>query len=360
MPADVARAPGLLRVQLKLRYAYAMSRARCVLAFAIVACSHQAASDARPFSTGTPPRAEPPANMVGGFTIELPAITLAPGDEQTPCFVFPLVVTGPSSMVGGGKITTGAGLHHGNINTRPKTGEGFRPCPPRDPGDSALGGVGLDIAAGGAVLFGSSTQLVGTEWQSFADGMAYRIHADHEIVARMHYINPTSAPITVAPKYEWFTIDEAKVTREVAPFIWRYSGFSIAPRSTTTVTGSCNFGGNPMHIVSLLPHMHATGVHFTAGFAGGALDGRLFLDSKGYDQGASVRLSYDPAIDLSQGDGATFACTWRNTFDKTLVEGIGDDEMCMLFGYAWPPASTYSANVDDANGKCVYVAAPGQ
>ena len=332
-----------------------------VVACALVACGSHASGDApSAFSKGTRPRADPPANTVGGFGIEIPSITLAPGEEQTPCYIFPLVLSGPSSMVGGGKLTTTTGLHHGNINTRPKTGEGVRPCPARNNGDSALGGVGLDIAAGGAVLFGSSTQIVGTEWQSFADGMAYRIHADHEIVARMHFINPSSAPITVAPTYEWFTIDETKVTREVAPFIWRYGNFSLPARSSSTVTGSCNFGGNAMHIVSVLPHMHATGVRFTAGFLGGNLDGQLFLDSKGYDPSGGVRLSYDPAIDLSQGDGATFSCTWKNTFDKTLSEGIGDDEMCMLFGYAWPPATTYSANVEDPQGKCVYVATPGQ
>jgi hypothetical protein len=327
---------------------------------ALIACGSHANVDPLPtFSTGAPPRAEPPANVVGGFTIELPQMTLAPGDEQTPCYIFPLVVIGPSSMVGGGKVEATAGLHHGNVNTRPKTGDGVRPCPPRDVGDSALGGIGLDIAAGGAVLFGSSTQFVGTEWQSFPDGMAFHIDTSHEIVARMHYLNPTNAPITLAPKYTWYTIDESKVTQEIAPFIWRYSGFTIPPQSTTTVTGNCNFGGNAMHIVSLLPHMHAMGVRFTAGFSGGKLDGKNFLDSKGYDPSAGVRLSYDPGIDLSQGDGATFSCTWHNSLGKTLVEGIGDDEMCMHFGYGWPVQYTYSANVDDANQKCVYVSTPG-
>ena len=28
------------------------------------------------------------------------------------------------------------------------------------------------------------------------------------------------------------------------------------------------------------------------------------------------------------------------TLDKTITEGIGDNEMCMLFGYAWPPTAT--------------------
>jgi hypothetical protein len=62
----------------------------------------------------------------------------------------------------------------------------------------------------------------------------------------------------------------------------------------------------------------------------------------------------------SQGDGASFSCTWSNTTDQTVVEGVGSNEMCMLFGYGFPGASTYSAVVADPFRKCVYMAAPGQ
>jgi hypothetical protein len=59
-----------------------------------------------------------------------------------------------------------------------------------------------------------------------------------------------------------------------------------------------------------------------------------------------VLQQYTPALDLSQGGAGqaiTFACTWNNTFDKTIVYGIGDNEMCEVFGYAYPPETTYSA-----------------
>jgi hypothetical protein len=35
---------------------------------------------------------------------------------------------------------------------------------------------------------------------------------------------------------------------------------------------------------------------------------------------------------IQPGDGFSFSCTWKNTFDKPIVEGVGDDEMCMMFG----------------------------
>lgn len=307
------------------------------------------------FSHGTPPQNAKPSNTVGGFSITLPSITLQPSDEQQPCWVFPLNLDGPSHIVGGASLTVGPGMHHGNITTRKKTGDGIRPC--NDANDPALvGGEGFDVLNGGSVLFASSTQRTGVEWQSFPDGTGYRVKDGYEIVARMHYLNVSGGPLTVTPSYQWYTVDESTLVHELAPFVWTYHDFTIPPQSTKTVTGTCDFPAG-MHIVSLLPHMHKLGTAFTAGFLGGQLDGQRFLDSKGYDPEKGVIEQYDPPIDLTQGDGATFACTWNNTLGKVITEGIGDNEMCILFGYAWPPETTYSAVTGDS-GACVYAVPP--
>lgn len=307
------------------------------------------------FSAGKPPLKEPPAHVVGGFSIELPGEELAPGEELTPCFIFPLEIEGGSRIVGGGVLHSPPGMHHGNITSRPKTGEGVRPCPEED---SGIDSEALDILHGGAVLFGSSTQIQGDEWQSFPEGTGFRVKDGHEIVARMHYLNANGAPITVAPRYEWFTIDEARVTREIGPFAWTYRNFQIPPRSRHTVTASCRFP-EPMQIVSVLPHMHSLGRGFTAEFLGGALDGQRFLDSPGYDPDRGVLLQYDPAIDLGQGEGARFSCTWDNPTDRTIEEGIGDDEMCILFGYGWPREHAFTATATSPE-SCVYIYPPDE
>ncbi|MFO0761168.1 MAG: hypothetical protein U0359_32115 [Byssovorax sp.] len=299
---------------------------------------------------GKPPRRSPPKDPVGGFSIEVPKVHLKPGGEISPCYVFPLEVTGPSRLVGGGSLTVGPGMHHGNITTRPKTGEGIRPCPPDD---SGLAGEAIDIVKGGAVLFGSSTQLTGTEWQSFPEGMAYRIRDGYEIVARMHYLNVTSETLEIAPKYTWYTIAEEALTEELGPFAWNYNDIHIPPNTKMTDTGVCDLPA-PMHIVNVLPHMHKLGTGFQARFLGGPLDGELFLDSPGYDPEKGVMEQYDPAVDLSQGDGMSFSCTWNNTLDKEIELGIGDNEMCILFGYAYPAENAFTTVADE--GHCVWVA----
>lgn len=300
----------------------------------------------------------PPAFLVGGFKADVPEQTLQPGEETYPCFIIPLAREGASRVVGGGKITVGPGMHHGNIVARPKTGEGVRECPPDE---GAIAGEAIDVLNGGSVLFGSSTQIVGTEWRTFPDGMGFPIGDDLEIVLRLHYLNATPDVVKLAPKYEWFTIDETKITKLLGPFIWQYGGFKIPPHSKLTVTGACNILA-PTNIVSLMPHMHKLATGFDATFKGGVLDGEPFLESPGFNPDGVIA-SYEPAVDLGQGRaevdpdmGFNFSCTWDNSFDKEIVEGVGDNEMCMAFGYAWPYETAYSALATDSS--CVVIAPP--
>ncbi|MBX3131190.1 MAG: hypothetical protein KF718_31010 [Polyangiaceae bacterium] len=305
-----------------------------------------------PGPQGKPPQQGAPPNAVGGFAIDVPELTLEPNEEITPCYVFPLELEGPSRFVAAASLTTTAGLHHGNLTSRPKTGEGVRPCEPGDAG--LLGGEAGDVLAGGAVLFGSSTQMVGTEWRRFPDGQAFRVKDGYEIVARMHYLNAGSQPLKIAPKYRWYTIPEADVSQEIAPFIWLIRGFEIPPLSKLTVESEC-WLPQPMKIVDAMPHMHALGERFHVEYLGGARDGQAFLDKQGFTEASDI-YSYDPAVDLSQGNGFRFGCTWKNTFNKTIVEGIGDNEMCMLFGYSYPVTSAY--NVVATAETCIPAPSP--
>ena len=176
------------------------------------------------------------------------------------------------------------------------------------------------------MLFGSSTQIVGEELAELPPGMGIRIEDGYEVLARMHYLNATTAPLTVAPSYQWYTIDEATLTEELAPFIWEYKNppdFSAG--ATVTVTGDCQFprDNHPMHLVSVLPHMHKLGASGCGRqrATGGPLDGQAFLKSPGYSPDKGVLTQYESAIDLSTVAGVTFDCTWHNTLDQSVVEG---------------------------------------
>lgn len=292
---------------------------------------------------GSGHRPEPPANTIGGFRITLPAMTLQPGQERFPCYALPIEVRGSSRLIGGAVLRDPIGVHHGNVTSRPV---GSGPKPPAPPCDSRSGiGEVTDVQAGGVVLFGSSTQVDHDEWERFPDGMAYRLPRDQEAVFRMHYLNASPAPMTIAPTYEWFTVDEQTLTQELAPFAWKYGEFTIPAKSDFSVRAECDFRA-PMHVVSVLPHMHRMGRAFTAGFVGGPLDGRNWLVSTGYDPERGVMQLFEPAVDLSQGLGTaytvSYSCVWRNDLEYDVHEGVGDNEMCVLFGYGYPPGAVFT------------------
>jgi hypothetical protein len=302
---------------------------------------------------------------VGGFTIDLgdpslKPIVMKPGDEMFPCVVFPLELMGTSHIVAGGMLTTSPGLHHGNITTRPTDGmPGIHPCPGVDWTVSTIGEEANDILAGGSVLFASTTQVKVDEWQSFPPGMGYEIKDGFQIIAHMHYLNASGQTVTPVPKYQWYTVDPSTLTQQLYPFAWRLTNFSIPPHAQQTFEGACDFPTG-MHIVNMLPHMHQLGTGLDIAFLGGAFDSMPFLSSVGYSTDTTLQRDYQPAVDLSQGDGMTMSCTWNNVTDQTIVEGTGTNEMCMIFGYGWPASATYSAQFSpgDNTKSCGWSVAP--
>ncbi len=249
-----------------------------LVCLALAGCGSSTDESSDPGPHGFTPPQEAPENTVGGFSIQIPSITMEPGEELLPCYIFPLELTGPSHFVAAGSVTTSEGMHHGNVTTRKKTGEGIRPCPPEDnPG--VFGGEAGDIFHGGAVLFGSSTQLIGTEWHRFPPGYAYRVKDGYEIVARMHYLNVSQKKVTVRPEYHWYTIPEEDLVDEVGPFAWTLDKFEIPPLSEHTESAECTMY-EPMHIVDAMPHMHALGTRFEVTYFGGPRDGEHWLDDR--------------------------------------------------------------------------------
>jgi hypothetical protein len=164
----------------------------------------------------------------------------------------------------------------------------------------------LDVLKGGAVLFGSTTQVMVNEWESFPCGMAYAIKPGYQIVANLHYLNASSVPLDPKPKYQWYTIDPKALTQQVYPFAWELTTFSIPPETSATVTGSCALASD-MHVVNVLPRMHRLGIGLDLSYLGGPLDGEKFLTSPGYNPDSRLQVQYTPAVHLGRGR----ASPWR-------------------------------------------------
>jgi hypothetical protein len=266
-----------------------------------------------------------------GFRIVAPPRLLQPGEEATYCISWPFPEI-DRTLVYAGRLYTTPGLHHSNVISKPiNPMYGPNPYPDCHPGaDDPTADLPAILPD---VLFGSSTQVVGTETIVFPPGMAFRVDEAREISTSIHLLNASDTPQLAEVAYDFFTMPDSDLVEELAPFFFGVNGFSIPSHSTGKVGTSCTtFGGR---MVSLMPHTHGFATDFTVDFEKHDGSEQRILQDGVFDLESDIRI-YQPALDLYDVERLRFECTFNNTTDHEIVEGLGENEMCMLFGYMYP------------------------
>lgn len=198
------------------------------------------------------------------------------------------------------------------------------------------------------VFFANSTQVVGEETLAFPAGMGFRFDPTREIATTIHYLNTGSAPQIVEVAYDFFTMPEADLEREVAPLSLGVNDFLVPPHSIGKVGTDCPvFGGA---VVSLMPHTHKLAQNFTVDLTRDGKQERV-LETGAYGLESDIHV-YDPQIPLSVETTMKFECTFNNTTDHDVVYGIGENEMCILFGYIYPVKAQFVAYSPHQGDPC--------
>jgi hypothetical protein len=287
----------------------------------------------------------PPPNS--GFRLVAPPRVMAPGEEVEICLSWPMPdIT--NNVMYAGRLYTTPGLHHSNVLSKPVSVElGENPYPDCHPGAAdPFEGIAQAIPD---VLFANSTQVVGTETLVFPAGVGLVLDTKREISSSVHFLNTSDKPQRVEFAYDYFTMPTAEMVHEAAAFLLTVDDFSIAPHATEAVGGECRVFGGQM--ISLMPHTHALAQAFTADLV---LDGdttRRVFDEGAFDLDSDIR-SFDPPITLEDGASLRFECLFKNTHEHEVHWGIGDNEMCMLFGYVYPAEKQFVGNVADERQPC--------
>lgn len=293
---------------------------------------------------------ELPPPPKSGFRIAAERIVLEPGEEITGCAAWPIPEV-KNTIVYASRLYTTPGLHHSNVIAKPIHDElGESPYPACRPGaGDAFENIGAGIPD---VLFANSTQVVGEEHITFPAGAGYRLDTSREIVTSIHWLNPTSEPMIVEVAYDFFTMPESELTKEVAPFVLSINDFEIAPKSSATVETTCNvYGGE---VFTLMPHTHDLIRRFTVDLIGDDGETTTVMDQAGYDLESDIE-SYEPTLDLENVSTLRYACEFENPYDTPVTYGIGKNEMCILFGYLHPPEKQFAAYVDEAGDACTSI-----
>jgi hypothetical protein len=289
---------------------------------------------------------EPPKS---GFRLWMPAMELDPGEERELCVSWPFPAI-HHPLVYSARLYTTPGLHHSNVFSNPIDAElGPNPYPGCHPGaGDAFSQVDQGMPD---ALFANSTQVVGGEELVFPQGMAYRLRLEREITASVHVLNTGAEPATVEVAYDFFTMPEPELVHELAGFVMDNRSFSVPPQTTETVSADCLVWDGT--VVSLMPHTHDFSVAFDAETLIAGAPTSIYSE-QGYDLESDIQM-FEPGIELEAVERIRFSCTFENTKNENLVYGLGDNEMCILFGYMYPPEEQFAAYQNDSSEGCVSI-----
>lgn len=229
-------------------------------------------------------------------------------------------------------------------------------------------------AISGGVLYAQSTQAR-HEVQQFPAGVAVRVPAFSRIIGSTHLLNASGAPLTTDLRMQIQTIPTSTVNVKLKPFRMQYQDLHIPPLSTAEFTMACDFAtpyqsavGTPfaMKLYYVLPHYHSLGARLDVKLVGGPRDGEVVFEHIGYD-GQPDGKTFDPPIDVAAAgaSGLSLTCAFDNPRDAEVGWGIGDQEMCVMLGFADTgltiadgEASPGTGMVTQTQGNTVYASAP--
>lgn len=283
-----------------------------------------------------------------GFRIVAPPRTLKPGEEDEFCISWPFPKVLHNNYVYAGRLYTTPGLHHSNLISKPiNPTYGPNPYPACNPGASD---PFADIGAGiPDVLFANTTQIVGQETLAFPPGMAFPIDIKREMATDIHLLNTSTESVRVEVAYDFFTMPKDELENEVAPFTIQIDQFDIAPHSTQTIATTCDdYGGN---IVELMPHTHKYRTKFTTSLLDDDGKADRIIDDGPIDTRSEIRV-FDAPVSLADKPKIELSCTFANTTTHDIRYGIGQNEMCILFGYLYPVEKQFVGHAATPDATC--------
>jgi hypothetical protein len=235
-------------------------------------------------------------------------------------------------------LSNGGAYHHSNWFVVPEDlypgADGFFRC--RDRGfDELLSAVS------GTVIFAQSTQSLAEE-QRFTRGAVIKIPPRHKVVAGIHVLNLSAREHTTNLRMSLGMVHPSDVGVVLAPFRLTYQSLYIPPLSEARFTTECPLASYfeeaaerpfDLKLHWVLPHYHELGNHFRVEIVGGPRDGEVIHSLDTFNAEPNGK-ALDPPIDLTGSTGLRLTCGFSNPRDELVGWGIGDQEMCVMLGFA--------------------------
>jgi hypothetical protein len=287
-----------------------------------------------------------------GFRLVVPPRTLGPAEELNTCvaWAYPEIT---HHKVYAARIYTNGMLHHSNMYGMPLSDQGPSDYPSCAPGQTDLVAQVPNWLEGNIldVLFANSTQIRGGESVVFPEGMAFNVTTEgREVATSIHWLNTSAEEFVSEVVYDFYTMPDDMVQEELVPFVFDNQAFSVPPQQISDVSTTCDI--TPVgNIVTLMPHNHERVSKFVVDLLDTDGNAEQIFEADGFDTASDIHV-YDEPISLDGSARIRHTCTVNNDLDQDIVWGIGQNEMCTLFGYLYPPAGQQLGIVMNGATEC--------
>ncbi|HWU91419.1 MAG TPA: hypothetical protein VN253_29330 [Kofleriaceae bacterium] len=279
----------------------------------------------------------------GVHTYEFGPYTVKPSEEVVRDCVQITLHNTEDLYVSSVELTTGPGFHHSNWLYVPEhvfAGEdGTFHCGDRGYSEAVA-------AVFGGVLFAQSTQTP-HEVQAFPPGVAVKLPPHTKLVANIHLLNSTDAPLTLTPSIKLKAIRAEEATTLLAGISFQDQALALPANRESRFTVECDlapqhrtlFGTDPdFHIYYVLAHYHDLGTGLTLEAVrpdGGATTIYSTKTRVGDTLGGPI----EPPFAMTGYTKLRFSCDFYNPRPEVVRWGVGDQEMCVYLAFS---DSTYN------------------
>ena len=257
-----------------------------------------------------------------GYQFELKSgqVTISPNTEQYWC-LYKTIPGNASANIGAFQSWMSTGASHHFI-----TFQG-------SPGGMADGALQTCAIGNGKWVYATSVSGQIIELK-MPDNVGLSMPAGTQLILNMHFVNPTSAP--VSPVLKLNVLLAKNVQYQAATMVSFNAGISVPPGGMQTVSGGCNAPiGSKFFAITTHTHKHATNakVNFIS-------NGQVqnIVNTTDWES-PDVGLWYAPNfLTVGAGDSFSYSCAYTNTGSTavTVGETAAFNEMCMAIGYFFP------------------------
>jgi hypothetical protein len=305
--------------------------------------------------------AGPPEGSGGGggapstptFTVTFDPITVTPGHEDTQCVTkrlgndTPIIVDQIHNV-----LPTGS--HHLIVYRTADTEERPEPYSCQPFADT------LDPTKGSPLMVTQKHD----ELLTLPHGVGFSLAANVMVRLEMHFINTQPSDIQVSASSTFITMPEGEFQNEADFLFLGNPDINIPANSSATLgptflslpaeLGGANFFGVTGHT-----HQYGTNVTVATAASEAGPDTMLYdVPDWKWDEPATVYL--DPAIQLPEGGGFRFTCTWENTSGDPVGFGeSANQEMCFFWAYYYPSQGAFVCAHTDQIGTGLDLCCPG-